>query len=370
MASDHVSSDPVPQCPTTVLEQDSLSPYPQSQENVPYLVETVTTSNELDFLFSLMFDELLNGTTQVVSKSSTITATDAPNQRQQQNITPSTSTTVSVDIPPLNIQTTPKTTSKPLCKNVINMKSLGKNKRDKENIVIRNKAHLVAKRYIQQEGIDFEESFVPVARLEAVRLFVAYAAHKSFPAYQMDVKIALLMALYGFKQAPRAWYNELSNFLISKEFSKDPSIPTWYLYKQAKYAQEIFKKHGMTSCDSVGTPMATKPLDADLSGTPIDQTKYYSMVRALMYLTTSRPDIVHATCCYACYQARPTEQHLMEIMQAVLIHVKAHLVVYNFKIADLFTKAISEDRLKYLVRRLGMRCLTLEELEVLVNESA
>ncbi|GKG23831.1 hypothetical protein Tco_0391867, partial [Tanacetum coccineum] len=79
MASDHINSDPVPQCPTTTLEQDSLSPGPQSQENVPQAAETVTTSNELDFLFSPMFDELLNGTTQVVSKSSAVTIADAPN---------------------------------------------------------------------------------------------------------------------------------------------------------------------------------------------------------------------------------------------------------------------------------------------------
>ncbi|GJS47329.1 retrovirus-related pol polyprotein from transposon TNT 1-94 [Tanacetum coccineum] len=87
MASDHVSSDPVPQS------------------------ETVITSNELDLLFSLMFDELLNGTTLVVSKSSAVTTADAPNQRQHKNATPSTSTTVAADTPPLNIQTTPETTS-------------------------------------------------------------------------------------------------------------------------------------------------------------------------------------------------------------------------------------------------------------------
>ncbi|GJV42622.1 retrovirus-related pol polyprotein from transposon TNT 1-94 [Tanacetum coccineum] len=81
---------------------------------------------------------------------------------------------------------------RPLCKNVINMKWLWKNKRDEENTVIRNKARLVAKGYGQKEGIDFEESFAPVARLEAVRLFVAYAAHKSFPVYQMDVKTTFL----------------------------------------------------------------------------------------------------------------------------------------------------------------------------------
>nr|GFB25651.1 hypothetical protein [Tanacetum cinerariifolium] len=189
---------------------------------------------------------------------------------------------------------------RPLCKNVINMKWLWKNKRNEENIVIRNKYRLVAKGYAQKEGVDFEESFALVARMEAVRLFIAYAAQKSFTVYQMDVKTAFLYgplkeevyvnqldgffdpyhpdkvyhlkkALYGLKQALRAWYDELSNFL------------------------------GMTSCDSVGTPMATNHLDADLSGTPIDQTKYHSMAGALMYLTISRPDIMHATCYCARY---------------------------------------------------------------------
>ncbi|GKE77865.1 retrovirus-related pol polyprotein from transposon TNT 1-94 [Tanacetum coccineum] len=111
----------------------------------------------------------------------------------------------------------------------------------------------------------------------------------------------LKKTLYELKQAPRAWYNELSNFLVSKGFSK------------AKYAQEILKNHGMTSCDSVGTPMATKPLDADLSGTLVNQMKYRSMVGALMYLTTSRPDIVHATCYCALYQAIPTKKHLRDV---------------------------------------------------------
>ncbi|GJV86858.1 retrovirus-related pol polyprotein from transposon TNT 1-94 [Tanacetum coccineum] len=162
-----------------------------------------------------------------------------------------------------------------------------KNKRDEENTIIRNKSRLVAKGYAQKEGIDFEESFAPVARLEAVRLFIAYAAHKSFTVYQMDVKTAFLYgplkeevyvnqpdgfvdpyhpdkvyrlkkALYGLKQAPRAWYDELSNFLIHQS-------PRGIFINQAKYAQEILKKHGMTSCDSIGTPMATKHLDADLS---------------------------------------------------------------------------------------------------------
>ncbi|GJW12641.1 retrovirus-related pol polyprotein from transposon TNT 1-94 [Tanacetum coccineum] len=111
MVSDHVSSDPVTQCLTTVLEQDSLSPEPQSQENVPQAVETVTTSNELDLLFSPMFDELLNRTTLVVSKSSAVYVVDDPNKHQHHNTTHSSTTIVVADAPPLNIQTTPQTTN-------------------------------------------------------------------------------------------------------------------------------------------------------------------------------------------------------------------------------------------------------------------
>ncbi|GKC58420.1 retrovirus-related pol polyprotein from transposon TNT 1-94 [Tanacetum coccineum] len=228
---------------------------------------------------------------------------------------------------------------RPLCKNVINMKWLWKNKRDEENTVIRNKARLVAKGYSQQEGIDFEESFALVAQLEVVRLIVVYAANKSFPLdefvdpHHPNKVYHLKKDLYGLNQAPRAWYDELSNILVSKGFSKGSIDPTLFTTKkgkdillvqiyindiifgstnpkiskkfeklmhskfemsmmgelkfflgiqihqspcgifinQAKYAQEILKKHGMTSCDSVGTPMATKPLDADLSETIVDQ---------------------------------------------------------------------------------------------------
>ncbi|GJV26351.1 retrovirus-related pol polyprotein from transposon TNT 1-94 [Tanacetum coccineum] len=208
MASNHVSSDLGPQCSTTVLDQNSLSPGPQGQENGPQVADTVTTSNELELLYSLMFSELLNGTSPVVSKSSDVHATDNPDKRQQHNITHSSTITDVADSPPLNIHSTHQTTTQeefhqfdrldvwelvdiPLCKNVINLKWLWKNKHDKENIVIRNKSRLVAKGYAQKEGIDFEESFAPVARLEAVRLFIAYAAHKSFTYPKDSINIGL-----------------------------------------------------------------------------------------------------------------------------------------------------------------------------------
>nr|GFB13774.1 retrovirus-related Pol polyprotein from transposon TNT 1-94 [Tanacetum cinerariifolium] len=186
MASDHVSSDPTPECQRMALEHDSLCPKTQCQDNVTQEDRIVTTSNELNLLFSLMFDELLNGSSKVMSKYSAVSTADAPNQ-----LTYAENDQVADD-KFINIFCTPELVDRPLCTHVINLKWLWKNKRDEENIVIRNKSHLVAKGYAQKEGVDFEESFAPVARLEAVRLFIAYAAHKSFTVYQMNVKTAFL----------------------------------------------------------------------------------------------------------------------------------------------------------------------------------
>ncbi|GKF09921.1 retrovirus-related pol polyprotein from transposon TNT 1-94 [Tanacetum coccineum] len=111
IASDHVSSDPDPQCSTTVLDQDSLSPGPQSQENVPQVAEIVTTSNELELLYSPMFSEILNGTSPIMSKSSNVPAADNPNKRQQHNTTHNSTTTDVADPPPLNIHSTHQTST-------------------------------------------------------------------------------------------------------------------------------------------------------------------------------------------------------------------------------------------------------------------
>nr|GEX75651.1 hypothetical protein [Tanacetum cinerariifolium] len=285
MASDHVSSDPD---------------------------RTVTTSTELDLLFSLMFDELINGSTLVVSKSSAVTTVSAPNQCHQQHTTSLTnkitteptcqvlsqaptvaSTEIinqaemiaknyqSADDEFINIFCTPvqergETSSQQVIGNPSQtrrqleldgeMLAL-ENKRDEENTVIQNKSRLVAKGYAQKEGIDSEESFAPVARLEAEEVYVNQPNGFVDP-YHPDKVYRLKKALYGLKQAPRA---------------------------------------------CVGTPIATKHLDADLSGTLVDQTKYRSLVEALMDLTASRPDLMHATCYCARYQVKPTEKHLTAV---------------------------------------------------------
>ncbi|GJY69179.1 retrovirus-related pol polyprotein from transposon TNT 1-94 [Tanacetum coccineum] len=205
---------------------------------------------------------------------------------------------------------------------------------DEKNTVIRNKTRLVVRGYRQEERIDFEESFTPVARMEAIKIFLVYATHKLFIVFQMDVKIAFL-------HAPRAWYDELSKFLLQNHFFKgtiDPTLfirrfnddilvvqvyvddiifgstnPSGIFINQSNYVLEILKKYGMETCDPFGTPMEIKDkLDLDKNGTLVDATKYRSMIGALKYLTSSRPDIVHATCLCARYQAKPTEKHLKE----------------------------------------------------------
>nr|GEV19586.1 hypothetical protein [Tanacetum cinerariifolium] len=124
-------------------------------------------------------------------------------------------------------------------------------------------------------------------------------------------------ALYGSKQAPRAWYDELSKFLTSKGFTKGLQIHQslcGIFINQAKYTLEILHKHSMKNGQSIDTPMATKPkLDEDLSGNPVDQTDYHSKIGLLMYLTSSRLDIVQAVCFCARYQSRPTDKHLKEL---------------------------------------------------------
>nr|GEW87616.1 ribonuclease H-like domain-containing protein [Tanacetum cinerariifolium] len=202
---------------------------------------------------------------------------------------------------------------RPEGKSVIKTKWIFKNKKDESSLVIRNKARLVAVGYSQQEGIDYDETFASFARIEAIRLFLAYAAHKDFTVFQMDVKIAFLngilkeevyvgqplgfvskqypdhvyaldKALYYLKQAPRAWYDVLSQFLIESGFKKVPTP----MVEQAK-------------------------LKLNLVGKPVDHTDYRSMIGSLMYVTLSRLDIMFATCMCARYQANPNEHHVSAV---------------------------------------------------------
>nr|GEU99139.1 retrovirus-related Pol polyprotein from transposon TNT 1-94 [Tanacetum cinerariifolium] len=211
---------------------------------------------------------------------------------------------------------------RPEGKYVIKTKWIFKNKKDESSLVICNKTRLVAVGYSQQEGIDYDETFAPVARIEAIRLFLAYAAHKDFTVYQMDVKTTFLneilkekvyvgqplgfvskqypdhmyaldKALYGLKQAPRAWYDVLSQFLIESSFQKGSIDTTLFIKKK------------------VPTPMVEQAkLKLDLVGKLVNHTDYRTMIGSLMYVTSSRPDIIFATCMCARYHANPNEHHV------------------------------------------------------------
>nr|GEY31457.1 hypothetical protein [Tanacetum cinerariifolium] len=178
---------------------------------------------------------------------------------------------------------------------VITLKWIYKVKLDELGGTLKNKARLVARGYRQEEGIDFEESFAPVARLEAIRIFLAYAAHKNMVVYQMDVKTAFLngnlreevyvsqpdrfvdpdnpnhvyklkKALYGLKQAPRAWYDILSSFLLSQDFSKCSVDPTLFIRRNRNdlllvqiYVDDIiFAAPTLELCDLFANLMCSK----------------------------------------------------------------------------------------------------------------
>ncbi|GJQ99680.1 DNA-directed DNA polymerase [Tanacetum coccineum] len=249
-------------------------------------------------------------------------------------------------------------------------------KKDERGIVIKNKARLVAQGYTQEEGIDYDEVFAHVARIEAIRLFLAYASFKDFVVYQMDVKSAFLYgkieeevyvyqppgfedpdfpervykvekALYELHQAPRAWdkgdillvqvyvdaiifgstkkplctefekmmhkkfqmssMGELTFFLGLHVKQKEDEI----FISQDKYVTKILNKFGFTDVKTAGTPMETqKPLLKDDDGEEVDVHLYRSMIGSLMYLTSSRPDIMFVVCASARYQINPKVSHL------------------------------------------------------------
>ncbi|KAI3819665.1 hypothetical protein L1987_13511 [Smallanthus sonchifolius] len=280
-----------------------------------------------------------------------------------------------------------------------------RNKQDERGIVVKNKARLVAQGYTQEEGIDYDEVFAPVARLEAIQIFLAYAASKNFMIYQMDVKSAFLYgkigeevyvkqppgfvdpahpnkvlkldkALYGLHQAPRAWYETLSGYLLSNNFRRGAidqtlfikdeggeillvqiyvddiifgstrkklckdfevlmhskfemssmgelnfflglqvkQVPNGIFISQSKYVKSILERFKMADCSAARTPMQVhNQLSPDKEGQDTDQHQYRAMIGSLMYLTASRPDIMFAVCLCARFQAAPKVSHLQAV---------------------------------------------------------
>ncbi|GJU22070.1 putative ribonuclease H-like domain-containing protein [Tanacetum coccineum] len=287
-------------------------------------------------------------------------------------------------------------------KRVIGTKWVFRNKRDERGTIIKNKARLVAQGYRQEEGVDYDEVFAPVARIEAIRLFLAFASFMGFTVYQMDVKSAFLYgniteevyvkqppgfedpshpnkvyrvvkALYGLHQAPRAWYERLSTFLLKHGYRRGAIDKTLFIKKdrrdimlvqvyvddiifgstkssmvkdfedlmqkefkmssmgeltfflglqvkqttagiflsQDKYVKDILNKFDFRTIKPASTPIeAHKSLGKDEEGEEVDVHLYRSMIGCLMYLTASRPDIMFAVCLCARFQVTPKISHM------------------------------------------------------------
>nr|GEY96807.1 hypothetical protein [Tanacetum cinerariifolium] len=222
----------------------------------------------------------------------------------------------------------------PYGKRAISTKWVYRNKKEERGIVIRNKARLVTQGHTQEEGIDYKEVFAPVARIEAIRLFLAYASFMGFPVYQMDVKSAFLYgtieeevyvcqrlgfedpknpdkvckvvkALYGLHQAPRAWYETLATYLLENRFQRGTIDQTLFIKKQQKdillvkqkkdgifisqdkYVADILKKFRLSEGKSASTPIdAEKPLlkDSDGVNTPRSDEDRLKLMELMVFL--------------------------------------------------------------------------------------
>ncbi|GJY15658.1 ribonuclease H-like domain-containing protein [Tanacetum coccineum] len=197
-----------------------------------------------------------------------------------------------------------------------------RNKKDERGIVIKNKARLVAQGYTQEEGIDYDEVFASVSRIEAIMLFLAYASFKDFVVYQMDFKSDFL---YGKieEEVYKSLCIEFEKIMHKKFQMNSMGKLTFFLglqvkqkedeifISQDKYMTEILKKFGFSDVKTASTPMEThKPLLKDADGEDIDEHLYRSMIGSLMYLTSSRPDIMFAVCACARFQVNPKISHL------------------------------------------------------------
>ncbi|GJS98775.1 retrovirus-related pol polyprotein from transposon TNT 1-94, partial [Tanacetum coccineum] len=192
----------------------------------------------------------------------------------------------------------------PYGKRAIGTKWEYKNKKDNRGIVVRNKARLVAQGYTQEEGIDYDEVFALVARIEAIRLFLAYASFMYFIVYQMDVKSAFLYGTIEEEvyvcQPPGFEDPEFPN-KVYKVKQKDYGI----FLNQDKYVADILKKFDFLTLKTTRTPIETnKALLKDEEAEDVDVHLYRLMIGSMMYLTASKPDIMFAV--YACARFQVT----------------------------------------------------------------
>ncbi|GKB40413.1 retrovirus-related pol polyprotein from transposon TNT 1-94 [Tanacetum coccineum] len=287
---------------------------------------------------------------------------------------------------------------------IIKLKWSFKVKQENFGGVLKNKARIVAKVYRQETGIDFEESFVPVARIEVIRIFVSNADNKNMNIYQMDIKTTFL----NVELCKEVYVSQSEGFFSTtlKVFercrrpyigSTDPSLcdifadkmsskfkmsmmgkmlfflglqvsqsPRGIFINKTKYALEILKKYDMDSSDSVDTSMVDRTkLDEDLQGKPVDPTHYRDMISSLIYLTSSRHDLV-----FAHLRSKHNDVRYYFIKEQVKNGVvELYFIWTEYQFAGIFTKALPRERFEFLINKLGMRSMSLETLKSLAEEN-
>ncbi|GJS23985.1 retrovirus-related pol polyprotein from transposon TNT 1-94 [Tanacetum coccineum] len=268
---------------------------------------------------------------------------------------------------------------------VITLKWIYKVKLDKLGGILKNKARLLARGYRQEKRIDFEESFSPVARLEAIRIFLAFAAYMNMVVYQMDVKTAFLngnlreevyvsqldgfvdpdnpnhvyklkKALYGLKQAPRAWYDMLSSFLISQDFSKGSVDPTLFIRKEGKELLLV-----QVYVDDIIFAASTPELYADHAGCQDTRRSTSGSMQFLgdRLVSWSSKRQKSATISSTEAEYIVMSKHLDIRSHFIKEHVEngvieLYFVNTEYQLADIFTKALTRERIEFLINKLGM----------------
>nr|GEU57507.1 retrovirus-related Pol polyprotein from transposon TNT 1-94 [Tanacetum cinerariifolium] len=378
---------------------DNPGPVPQRQDVSSSADTDVPSEQELNLLFGPLYDEFFNSCT---NPSTNIPSTSAPsthinvhaeennNDQAEEGEQLQDNEFTNPFCAPAQEESKTSThniVDKPFGKSIIRLKWLWKKKKDEDQTVIRNKARLVAKGYAQEEGIDFKESFAPVAHLEAVRIFISYAAHKSFPIYQMDVKTAFLNGplkeeVYVAQPDGFVDPDHPEKFLTSKGFTKDvdhvgcidsrKSTSGGIQFLGDKFVSWMSKKHNCAAMSSAEVEyVALSASCAQVMWMRIQLQDYGFNYNKILLYCDSQSAI--AISCNPVQHSRTkhiyTRYHFIKEQVENGI-IELYFVRTEYQLADMFTKTLLEDRFKYLVRRIGMRCLTPAELEVLAKESA
>ncbi|GJW75959.1 retrovirus-related pol polyprotein from transposon TNT 1-94 [Tanacetum coccineum] len=312
---------------------------------------------------------------------------------------------------------------------LIKLKWIYKVKINESGRVLKNKAQQVAQGFRQEEDINFEESFVLVARIEAIRIFVANSAHKNMMIDQMDIKMAFLngelkevvyvsqlegfvdqdnpshvyklkKALYGLKQAPRAWYDMLSSFLISQQFSKgvvDPTLFTRHagndlLLVQIYVDDIIFASTNTAMCNEFANQMTTnwsskKQKSTAISSTEAEYIALSGCCSQILWMRSQLTDYgfqfnkiplycdnksVIALCCNNVQHSRAKHidiryHFIKEQVENGIVEL--YFVRTEYQLADIFTKPLPRERFNFLIDKLGMKSMSPETLKRLAEET-